>query len=393
MTSPSFEFPEIDFAVDPVPNLYELLAEIRTNHRMATIRWFGEPATIFTHYDDVLQGLRDDDVFPAGVSYRRLVEQVQGRTMMTMSGEAHRVHRGLVNAAFARSTSRDLVTSTIRPLADRLVDRFAARGEADLVADFTQHFSFEIIIGILGLPEADIADVHRWVHDIFGSVSDLERAKRAAADLSAFVLPAIAERRSEPRDDLLSDLAAAEVDGRRLSDEEILSFVRLLFPAGADTTFLSTGSLLVGVLSDPASVESLRAKPAAREWAVEEALRWESPVPLLQRWVEHATEWNGVEVPPGQLLWAAGSANRDPERFEAPDEFRIDRRPRGLLSFGQGPHFCLGTHLARAEMRTALDAILERLPGLRLRGEKPPEIVSGLLRGPTSIPVEFDRCD
>ena len=383
-------FPEIDFASDAVPNLYELLADIRAKERMATIRWFGQPATLFTHYDDVITGLRDDDVFPAGVAYRRLVENVQGRTMMTMSGEEHRLHRSLVNAAFTRSTSRDLRGSTIDPLAHRLVDAFASRAEADLVADFTRHFSFEIIIAILGLPQADIDEVHRWVHDIFNSGLDLPGAQRAAEELSAFVIPCIEARRREPRDDLLSDLATAEIDGRRLSNEEILSFVRLLFPAGSDTTYLATGSMIVGVLSSPDVIEKLVADPSERVWAVEEALRWESPVPILQRWVERETEWNGVVVPEGQLLWAAGAANRDPDHFEAPDEFRPERHERTLLSFGQGPHFCLGTHLARAEMASALDVLLDRLPNLRLKGDAAPAITSGLLRGPTTIPVVFD---
>ena len=385
-------FPEIDFAVDPVPDLYEMLADIRGKQRAATIRWFGQPATLFTRYDDVVAGVRDDDLFPAGVSYKRLVEEVQGRTMMTMSGEEHRVHRGLVNAAFTRSTSRDLLGSTIEPLAHRLVDAFAPRGEADLVADFTRHFSFEIIIAILGLPRADIEDVHRWVHDIFDSGQNLVRAKQAAAELSAFVIPCIEERRREPRNDLLSDLANAEIEGRRLSEEEILSFVRLLFPAGSDTTYLATGNLLVGVLSNREVAEALIADPSERRWAVEEALRWETPVPMLQRWVERETEWNGLRVPEGQLLWSVGAGNRDPDHFESPDRFLPERRERTMLSFGQGPHFCLGTHLARAEMVSALNVLLDRLPRLRLRGAEAPAITSGLLRGPREIPVAFDPC-
>ena len=125
-------------------------------------------------------------------------------------------------------------------------------------------------------------------------------------------------------------------------------------------------------------------------WAVEEALRWESPVPLLQRWVERETEWQGFSVPAGQLLFATGAANRDPDHVDAPDAFRLDRQQRNTLSFGQGPHFCLGTHLARTELASALDALLDRLPNLRLTGDEVPQIFGGLMRGPRSIPVVFD---
>jgi cytochrome P450 len=385
------QFPEIDFAIEPLPNLYEVLADIRAKHRIATIRWFGQPARLVTRYADVLKGVRDDDVVPAGLAYTRLVEEVQGKTIMCMTGDEHRIHRGLVNSAFKRSASRDLKASKIEPLAHELVDAFAMRGEADLVDDFTRYFSFDIIISILGLPRTQIDELHGWVHAIFASGSDLEAAKRASRDFSAFVVPWIEKRRREPCDDLLSDLATAEIEGHRLSDEEILSFVRLLFPAGADTTYLGTGNMLVGVLSKPEVVNALVADPTERPWAVEEALRWETPVPLLQRWVEEEIESNGLTLPAGQLLWAVGAANRDPEQFEAPDEFRPERHVRSALSFGQGRHFCLGTHLARTEMLTALDVLLDRLPNLRLSHADPPPITSALLRGPSSIPVVFDR--
>jgi len=387
-----FQFPDIDFATEPLPNLYEVLADIRAKHRIATIRWFGQPATLITRYDDVLKGIRDDDAVPAGLAYTRLVEDVQGKTIMCMTGDEHRIHRSLVNSAFKRSASRDLKTSKIEPLAHELIDAFAARGEADLVADFTRYFSFDIIISILGLPRTQIDELHRWVHAIMASRYDLEEAKRAAKDFSAFVIPWIEKLRNEPRDDLLSDLATAEIEGHRLSNEEILSFVRLLFPAGADTTYLGTGSMFVGVLSNPKVLDALVADPTERPWAVEEALRWETPVPLLQRWVEEEIESNGLTLPAGQLLWAVGAANRDPDLFEAPDEFRPERHVRNALSFGQGRHFCLGTHLARAEMQSALDVLLDRLPNLRLsNADDPPPITSALLRGPTSIPVVFDR--
>ena len=383
-------FPDIDFASQPLPNLYEILAGIREKHRVATIQWFGQPATLVTRYDDVLEGVRSDDIFPAGVGYSRMVEEVQGRTIMCMSGDEHQNHRALVNSAFKRSVSRDLTTSTIEPLAHELVDGFAARGEVDLVAEFTRYFSFNIIISILGLPDTQIDDLHRWVHGIFNSGHDLEGAKRAAREFSAFVIPSIRERRAAPREDLLSDLTTAEIDGCRLSDEDILSFVRLLFPAGADTTYLATGSMLVGVLSNPDVVSALVSDQGERGWAVEEALRWEPPVPMLQRWVTEEVEWNGLTLPAGQLLWSTGAANRDPSQFDAPDEFRPQRHARNMLSFGQGPHFCLGTHLARAEMHTALDVLLDRLPNLRLKHANPPAITSAVLRGPSEISVTFD---
>jgi cytochrome P450 len=206
-----------------------------------------------------------------------------------------------------------------------------------------------------------------------------------------FMLGLLDQRRSEPRDDLLTGLLHAEIEGNKLDDEQILSFIRLLFPAGADTTFHATGSLLFYLLKHPDVLERIRDTLEDRDKAIEETLRIEPPVTVQPRMNPEAVRWRGLDIPQGFLLFGTSAANRDPEFFPDPDRFDIDRPfDHQLATFGQGQHFCVGSHFARGEMKAALDAVLERLPGLRLAGSENAEVIGGTLRGPRRLPVEFD---
>ena len=201
----------------------------------------------------------------------------------------------------------------------------------------------------------------------------------------------VEERRRKPQDDLLTGLLNAEIEGRRLDDEQILSFIRLLFPAGADTTFYATGSMLYYLLRDPDVMERVRANPQDRERAIEETLRIEPPVTMQPRMNPKAVTWRGLDIPQGFLIFGTSAANRDPAFFPDPDRFDLDRRyDHQLATFGQGQHFCLSSHFARGEMKAALDTLLERLPGLRLLNEEGAQVLGGTLRGPKRLNVAFD---
>jgi cytochrome P450 len=210
--------------------------------------------------------------------------------------------------------------------------------------------------------------------------------------MTDYLLPIIAERRREPADDVVSALVVADADGHRLTDEEILAHVRLLFSAGASTTTDALGNLVYVLLSERARWEQLLAEPALRANAIEELLRWETPVAVLPRLsANKPVEFFGAGIPPATFcLFAIAAANRDPAVFEQPDRFDLGRdSSRKLLSFGPGPRLCPGMHLARRQLAVALDVLMERLPGLHLLDVDAAQPRGAILRGPPCLPVAF----
>jgi cytochrome P450 len=214
----------------------------------------------------------------------------------------------------------------------------------------------------------------------------------ASRTLWNYLLPHVTARRSEPRDDVISRLVTGTIEGSGLTDDEVISFLRLLIPAGAETTARLIGSMLFALLVERERFERVREDRSLIHWAIEETLRWETPVVFVAREATQDTEIAGVPIPAGNLVSAIiGSANRDETRFADPDRFDLDRRDERHLSFGFGRHFCLGSHLARLEARTALGALLDRLPRLRLDPDAPPPAITGLaFRSPRTLPVRTD---
>jgi cytochrome P450 len=213
----------------------------------------------------------------------------------------------------------------------------------------------------------------------------------ARHEFTARLAPLVAAKRREPEGDLLSVLATAEVDGEMLADEEIFSYARLVFAAGTDTTFFGLGNTLYALLTHPEQLERVLADPGTElRWAVEEALRWESPVSMEPRRAPTATEWFGTPIDAGaRLLFGIAAANRDPAVFADPDRYDVGRRPEPIMTFGIGMHFCLGAHLARAELVTSLGVLLARLPGLELVDADQTRIAGTVLRGPDQLRVRF----
>jgi cytochrome P450 len=220
---------------------------------------------------------------------------------------------------------------------------------------------------------------------------DFDRAVAASQALKEYFGPIVAQRRRQPEADLISDLAAAELDGEQLSDEEIFAFLRLLLPAGVETTYRSSGNLLYGLLTHPDQLEAVRADRSLVPQAIEEGLRWEPPLLTIARVVAKDTVLGGVPLEAGtHVAPNLGAANRDETRYQRPDEFDIFRDPKQHIAFGFGPHMCLGMHLARMETRVALNALLDRLPDLRPDPEAVDVHIHGdVFRSPTSLPVLF----
>jgi len=311
--------------------------------------------------------------------------------MLGMDNPEHRRYRALVSTAFSQKALARWESELIEPTASELIDAFAGRGHAELVREFTFPYPTKVIASLLGLPREDYRQFQRWSIGILNILSQRDQAIAAAAEVREYLAGILAERRREPREDLISDLAQAELDGERLTDEEIFSFLRLLLPAGVETTYRSTGNLLFSLLSRPGQLDAVRADRSLVPQAIDEALRFETPLLNITRLATRDTVLSGVDIPAGStILVMLAAANRDETRWPDPDGFDIFREPRLHISFGQGPHICIGMHLARVEMRLALNLLLDRLPGLRLDPDgDDPHIRGQVFRSPTSLPVLF----
>jgi len=220
----------------------------------------------------------------------------------------------------------------------------------------------------------------------------VERGLAASAALKDYLAPIVAERRRDPKDDLISVLATAEIDGQRLPDENIYGFLRLLLPAGAETTYRLLGNLMFGLLTNPDQLEEVKADRSLLAPAIEEALRWEAPVQQTARQVmKDGIEIDGVPIAKGDAINVSmGSANRDETKYDDPDRFDIHRIGPPHLAFGGGAHYCLGAHLGRLETTVAVNAMLDRLADMRLEpGDKDPHVHGQAFRSPTTLPVRF----
>jgi cytochrome P450 len=370
---------------------YPVYARLRRERPVVPVSFDGGWGTthLVTRYDDVREALRNDALF-SNRSNARGISLVMGRTIVEMDGREHLRHRGLVTPALAPRALKGDFPAQVAAIAHALIDRFASRGSADLVAEFTFTYPLEVFSGILGLPDADSMQVHRWAIDLIGIGRDPGRGLAAARDLGTYFEPILAARRAERTGDLVSRLVHAELEGQRLADEEVVSFLRLLVIAGAETTYHLLGSALFALLAEPELLEAVRADRALVPAVLHEALRWESPIQIVTREALADTVLGGIPIPAGsQLTVAIGSANRDETRFPEPDRFDLGRGPVEHVAFGHGRHFCAGSRLAELEARVALEALLDRLPELALEPDPGAHIAGYAFRGPTRLPVRF----
>jgi len=382
--------PEISFSPQDLfdfPDPYPLFASLRASSPVLRVVQFRRETFMVTRYDDVATVLRDNETFSSR-SNAQLTE-VMGRNIIQMDGKEHQKHRQIVQHAFHFKAIAAL-EEYMHGVAHELIDGFAKNGHANLVEQFAELFPIRVIARLVGVPIQDFEQFKRWALDIIGFTQDRARGIAASHAIRDLLLPIIAERRARPTDDVLSRLVTGEVDGQRLNDEEVVSFLRLLLPAGAETTFRWIGSTLFALLHHPEQHAEVLADRTLAAAALEETLRWETPVLFVGREATRPVEIAGVTIPEGALVTPViGSANRDEGHYPDPDRWDVHRGADDHLSFGGGRHFCLGYHLARIEARIALDAVLDRLHDLRLDAGHPAQIVGLAFRSPKSLHVRY----
>jgi cytochrome P450 len=342
-------------------------------------------------YAAVQQVLVDGETFSSS-GYAPTVGMLMGHSILEMDEPEHGRYRTLIQQAFSIKAMERWEHDIVAPIVNQLIDRFAARGHAELVRELTLPFPIQVIAAMLGLPPADLPQFHRWAVELIAITIDIGRGFEASAKLRDYFAGILAARRADPREDLISLLAQAELDGQRLTDEEIFAFLRLLLPAGAETTYRSSSSLLFGLLTHPEQLDAVRSDRSLIKRAIEEGLRWEPPLTGIARLAMRDAEVQGVHIPQGAVVSVClGAANRDDTRWEQPDSFDIFREPKPHMAFAYGAHTCIGMHLARMETRVALTAVLDRLDGLRLDPDAADVHVTGLgFRAPRTLPVAFD---
>jgi cytochrome P450 len=368
------------------PDPYPMFAMLRQTQPVMRSEFANRIAWVVTKYDDCLAILKDADTFSSRSNAE--VGKIMGRTVIEMDGKEHTRHRALVQQVFAPK-GLDGLQPVLEHMLDEIIDQFAGDPRADLVAQFTERFPVQVMAHMVGIPRADYTQFQKWAIEIIGFSKDYPRGYAAAAAVREYLMPVIAARRANPTDDVISKLVTGTVDGQGLSDEEVVSFLRLLLPAGAETTFRLIGNMLFALIADRERWERVRADRSLVPWAIEETLRWETSVLMVSRQTTRPVVLRGVEIPEDQMVSVTvGSANRDEEHYANPDAYDLDRRADDHLAFGFGRHHCLGYHLARLEARLALTAMLDRFPGLRLDPAAPPPTITGLaFRSPKTLPV------
>ena len=341
-------------------------------------------------FDAVNTVFRDGRVFTSK-PYDKTIGLFMGPTILAMEGKKHREHRNLVSAAFKSKALARWEPTVVRPICDALIDEFIDTGRADLIRNFTLEFPTRVIAKLLGLPADDLPMFRKRAVQLISYHVNYEGAFEASAALKEYFVEQILQRKSKPTEDIIGDLVTAEIDGEKLTDEAIYSFLRLLLPAGLETTYRSSGNLLYLLLTHPEQFAALQADRELLVPAIEEGLRYETPLTVVQRFTTEDTEVEGVTIPARSVIGVCiGSANRDERRWERSEEFDIFRKHVPHISFAAGEHTCLGLHLARLETRVAMECLLDRLTNVTLLTDDDPHIHGQPFRSPNALPVTFD---
>ncbi|HMA33988.1 MAG TPA: cytochrome P450 [Chloroflexia bacterium] len=400
--SPNLASPQ--FKADPHPFYARLRAEAPVYRATLPGR---QPAWLVTRYDDVSALLKDARFVkdrrnlstangpPATAPWVPAMLKPLAENMLDLDAPAHTRLRALVHKAFTPARVAGL-QGRIEQLCDDLLARVRRAGRIELIHQYALPIPTTIIAELLGIPAADRHRFHAWSARIVTATNrgpDMLRALPAAWQLVRYVRGQVAARRAQPGDDLLSALVQAEDGGDTLSADELLAMVIILLIAGHETTVNAIGSGILTLLQNPAVLEELRADPALLPGAVEELLRYCSPVEIAtERYAREDRELGGVPIRRGDLvLGVLASANRDERQFADPDRIDIRRTPNRHLAFGQGAHYCVGAPLARLETQIALRTVIQQMPALRL-ATAPTQLRwqrGVFLRGVEQLPLAF----
>jgi len=396
---------ELDLPMVPI-SLDEDAATIRARRReLAGRHWLARSPLgyMVLRYDDVSAMLRDRRLHSAagqlaqlsGIDDPRVIERQ--RSILSAEGDEHARLRRLVGKAFS-TRAADRLRPFMREIVDGLVDGVANAGRADVAVDICEPYPIPIICELLGAPKEDWPLFSRWATDILkifdlNLAEDLPTILAATGELDEYTRGLIATRRDHPSDDLLTDLIAAEEQGDRLSESELLAMVEAVILGGTDTTRNQLGCAVAVFAEHPEQWALLARQPELAPRAVEEVMRYFGAVRGTGRIASEDIEYRGVRFPAGTFIALSfASANYDPTVFpDRPNEFDITKAPTAQphLSFGGGIHYCLGAALARAELDEALTVMSRRMPGLRVTGEITWKSGLAGIFGPTHLPVMF----
>ena len=380
-----------DMRRNPYP-MYEQLRSASPMHVAAQDVW------LVLDYDGVKRALHDHESFSSNVGGTRGVEF---EWLLFMDPPRHTKLRAIISRAF---TPRSIAAlePRIRELARGLIDQALAKQVVDVEAELAAPLPIMVIGEMLGLPTSEWKRIERWsdaimglADTIMGSAAEGEAAsaafERVNAEMAEYLATLVAARRANPSDDLLARLVAAEVDGERLSELELLRFFQLLLAAGAETTTNLIDNALVSLIDHPEQFARLRAEPARVPAMLEEVLRFRSPAQAIFRATRQPVELAGKTIPQGKMVLAMlGAANRDPKQFADAQRFDIARDPNPHLAFGHGMHFCLGAALSRLEARVVFEELVPRIKDAAYAGNrawaprKPFHV-----HGPASLPIRF----
>lgn len=375
--------PEIDIRLNPFPWFRQMRQSTPVMFNEQFMSW-----SVFK-YNDVQRVLTDHAYF-SSQAYSGESQPI-GNSIINIDPPRHRQLRTLVSLAFTpRAVAR--LEQRIRVVTNELMDQVEEQGRLDIIDDLAGPLPTIIIAELLGIPIEEQEKFKLWTNQLIGS-APVEPGVNPQMVMARYYREVLAQRRREPKDDLISALLAAQVDGEHLSEEELLGFCVLLLLAGNETTTTLLGNALLTLDEHPAVMEELRADPSLIPGAVEEILRYRSPVRLIMRETTQEVELGGQTIPAGArvLTWLA-SADRDEEQFPDPDTFDIRRTPNRHFAFGYGIHFCLGAPLARLEARIALESMLARWTNIRRANHDPLEpLTSFVLLGLRHLPLVFEK--
>jgi cytochrome P450 len=373
-------------------NPYPLYSQMRASSPLLRVPPPFDAWMIFD-YEGVKWALNDHEAFSSRVP--------APKWFIFFDPPTHTKLRTLISQAFTPRMVASLEPG-IRKLSRQLLDQIIERSEIDLAEDFSVPLAMKVIAGMIGIPLADWTRYRRW-SDVILRLSytrsggeEAESAMRdftaVTAEMDAYLADMIELRRIARQDDLLTRLIEAEVDGQRLSQPEILGFFQLLIVAGQETTTNLIDNAVLCLLENPDQLARLRAAPELLTTAIEEVLRYRSPLQWMMRTPRRDVEVHGQMIPAGSLVLAMmGSANRDPRQFPEADRFHIGRDPNPHVAFGHGIHFCLGAALSRMESKIALSDLLARIKNFELASDQPWEPRAALnVHGPTRLPIRFE---
>jgi hypothetical protein len=375
-----------------------LFAKMRSEPGLCRVEPFGAYAA--ARYEDAAAILKDPKRFSSEALAVTAAPAWLGpnpvaQSMLSMDPPRHTPLRALITRAFGPAGMARL-EARVRQVSEALAEAAVRQGEVELVDAFTFALPRDIIGAMLGLDPSTFSEFRRWSTNM-GLISSArtpeqyEEIRSVVREMKEYLTDVIHARRRQPGEDMVSDLLQAEVEGQKLTDEQLLSFLFLLLPAGMETTSQLLGNAVLTLARHPEQLELMRADKTHIPRFVEEVLRYEPPTQLSFRMAMQDVELAGTKVPAGSLvLGLIGSANRDERVFEQPERFLPGReKATQHLSFGYGVHFCLGAQLARMEARLGLEALVSRIRGVKLRSPEVRWLPGFTIHGPAVLPVEL----